>query len=386
MQGDDGFVIRIPRPHYRTGCAAAHKRKIMDIVEATRSYEAWLGAKVDVVKPELTRKHAIMRDSAFQFLRATFYRWIELWPALCQKSDGAPHVLSVGDLHVENFGTWRDAEARLIWGVNDFDEAHPAPYTNDLVRLATSILIAIAEAQLDVDGKKACAAILAGYAKAMKKDDGEPFVLEESHHQLRAIATSDERSPEKYWDKLASEKHVRPPRKAETLLRDHLPRHIRHVRYVARVAGIGSLGLPRYAAYGDEGGGLIGREAKRRVPSAHAWAGSTKALAGNYRAILANAVRMPDPLIWVQNDWLIRRLAPHCESMALADIGSAKALRHVLKAMGAETANIHRGGRAALPRIRKHLAARKDSWLYDDARAMADATVADWKAWKKRTG
>jgi len=32
-------------------------------------------------------------------------------------------VLAVGDLHVENFGTWRDAEGRLIWGVNDFDES-----------------------------------------------------------------------------------------------------------------------------------------------------------------------------------------------------------------------------------------------------------------------
>ena len=31
--------------------------------------------------------------------------------------------LSVGDLHVENFGTWRDSEGRLIWGINDFDEA-----------------------------------------------------------------------------------------------------------------------------------------------------------------------------------------------------------------------------------------------------------------------
>jgi uncharacterized protein (DUF2252 family) len=24
---------------------------------------------------------------------------------------------------VENFGAWRDVEGRLIWGINDFDEA-----------------------------------------------------------------------------------------------------------------------------------------------------------------------------------------------------------------------------------------------------------------------
>ena len=45
----------------------------------------------------------------------------------------------VGDLHVENFGTWRDVEGRLVWGVNDFDEAYALPYTNDLVRLVASV-------------------------------------------------------------------------------------------------------------------------------------------------------------------------------------------------------------------------------------------------------
>ena len=42
----------------------------------------------------------------------------------------------------ENFGTWRDAEGRLIWGVNDFDEAARMPYALDIVRLATSAVLA----------------------------------------------------------------------------------------------------------------------------------------------------------------------------------------------------------------------------------------------------
>ena len=52
-----------------------------------------------------------------------------------------PKVLAVGDLHIENFGTWRDSEGRLVWGVNDFDETWRLPYTQDLVRLTTSTLI-----------------------------------------------------------------------------------------------------------------------------------------------------------------------------------------------------------------------------------------------------
>jgi hypothetical protein len=26
-----------------------------------------------------------------------------------------PRVLGVGDIHLENFGTWRDAEGRMVW-------------------------------------------------------------------------------------------------------------------------------------------------------------------------------------------------------------------------------------------------------------------------------
>lgn len=74
----------------------------------------------------------------------------------------------MGDLHVENFGTWRDSEGRLIWGVNDFDEANPLPYTNDLVRLAASAEIADATQDLSIKPKDACDAILTGY---MKRDE-----------------------------------------------------------------------------------------------------------------------------------------------------------------------------------------------------------------------
>ncbi len=51
-------------------------------------------------------------------------------------------VLAVGDLHVENYGTWRDPEGRWVWGINDFDEAFPMAFTIDLVRLSTSTLFA----------------------------------------------------------------------------------------------------------------------------------------------------------------------------------------------------------------------------------------------------
>ena len=114
----------------------------MDIEESTRRYEEWLGKQTALYRPHLELKHDLMREGVFPFFRATFYRWIQVWPKICSELVAAPKVLSIGDLHVENFGTWRDKEGRLVWGINDFDEAYPLPYTNDLVRLAASAEIA----------------------------------------------------------------------------------------------------------------------------------------------------------------------------------------------------------------------------------------------------
>ena len=119
----------------------------MQIDEATRSYEQWLATHMPLIQADLALKHAAMRHDAFSFLRATFYRWMQLWPAICADVATAPVLLAVGDLHLDNFGTWRDKEGRLVWGINDFDEACHLPYTNDLLRLTVSARLAIIDPQ-----------------------------------------------------------------------------------------------------------------------------------------------------------------------------------------------------------------------------------------------
>src|SRR5256712_8938564 len=110
-------------------------RSEIGIVAATTRYEAWLAERIPLVEPDLELKHHAMSAGIFPFLRATFYRWAARWRALVGDVAAAPTVLAVGDLHVENFGTWRDAEGRLVWGVNDLHEAWPPPDTHDLGRL-----------------------------------------------------------------------------------------------------------------------------------------------------------------------------------------------------------------------------------------------------------
>jgi uncharacterized protein (DUF2252 family) len=127
----------------------------MNIVKATRKFEGWLGLHTKLVTDDLDLKHQLMAESEFSFFRATFYRWVQIWPEVSGDLHRAPLVLAVGDLHVENFGTWRDSDGRLVWGINDFDEAHSLPYTIDLVRLAASALLAKQEEHLAISPKDA---------------------------------------------------------------------------------------------------------------------------------------------------------------------------------------------------------------------------------------
>ena len=195
----------------------------MNIQQATRNYETWLAGRIQVLKTDLAAKHKHMAGDPFSFMRATFYRWAQLFPELCPKLAAAPKVLAIGDLHVENYGTWRDAEGRLIWGINDFDEAFPLPYTNDLVRLAASASLAIELERLSLDPAKACKAILEGYTSGLR-DGGKPFVLSERHRWLRTAVTSELRDPTRFWDKLTVLPLARRvPAEALSLLRQAMP-------------------------------------------------------------------------------------------------------------------------------------------------------------------
>ncbi|HEY2658611.1 MAG TPA: DUF2252 family protein [Caulobacteraceae bacterium] len=354
-----------------------------DIVAATASYEAWLGKQVDLVKSDLKLKHARMADDQFQFFRATFYRWMQLWPRLCPELDAAPRLVAVGDLHIENFGTWRDAEGRLIWGVNDYDEAHPLPYTQDLVRLAASALLAARTGGLSIDPELICAAILKGYGKGLSAG-GRPFVLGADFVWLREIAIADLRDPTRFAARMAAlaKPRYRVPKKVEKALAQQMPEAGLDIIHRHRVAGLGSLGRRRVVALADWRGGIVVREAKPMIPSACVWAqGRPQDAEVFYRAVTDRPDRCPDPWLTVQDGWVIRRLAADSSAIEMARLPRG-AERRLLTAMGRETANVHQTGDCKA--VRADLKARPKHWLQDAAHRMLKALEADWVAWRER--
>ena len=162
----------------------------MDIIKATRDFERWLAKQIPLVRRDVALKHAHMAESPFAFFRATFYRWLQLWHAHCVDVASAPKVLAVGDLHIENFGTWRDQEGRLIWGVNDLDEAWPGPYTLDLIRLSTSAYLAISGEHLELTKREAAEAIEEGYRDALNDGGQASEAPDRGIGQPRASANS----------------------------------------------------------------------------------------------------------------------------------------------------------------------------------------------------
>ena len=66
----------------------------MDIAKATRKYETWLSDHLPLVRADLGLKHRRMREDPFSFLRATFYRWAQMWPTVCAELVLAPSVLA----------------------------------------------------------------------------------------------------------------------------------------------------------------------------------------------------------------------------------------------------------------------------------------------------
>jgi uncharacterized protein (DUF2252 family) len=173
----------------------------MKIFKATRKYEKWLRSELNVFEDDLTLKAQKLAEDRFTFLRGTFYRWMQLWPEVCKKAADAPVVLSVGDLHAANFGTWWDAKGQLIWGVNDFDEAALLPYIQDLIRLAASVELASEIEELKIGLEEACEVIQEGYRKSLESN-GKPIILDDEHDWLRKVYIQNEKSAEKFWSKL----------------------------------------------------------------------------------------------------------------------------------------------------------------------------------------
>jgi uncharacterized protein (DUF2252 family) len=115
----------------------------------------------------LAMKYRNMCSDAFVFLRATchlFYTDLGSERVLRK----APAAWACGDLHLENFGTYKGDNRLVYFDLNDFDEAALAPATCDPLRLVTSIIVGRGSMHVTLQQALAlCATYLDAYSQSL---------------------------------------------------------------------------------------------------------------------------------------------------------------------------------------------------------------------------
>ena len=299
---------------------------------------------------------------------------------------GADESWPWGDLHVENFGSWRDISI-FSFGASTICE-HEIVIRFLLqrfegIRLTVSVRLAIESGEL-AESPKLASRVNSGRLPRPAWMRAKPLVLVDKSTPLRLMARHRLDAPEIFWNKLLSHPPVKKPVPTGVIraIRELLPDEDIPLKFLHRVAGLGSLGKLRFTAVGTWLGGQIAREAGNATPSACLWAQGCKP--GGAIHDISKSFEAPfavDRWYKVRGAWLIRRLSPDCFKIPLSSLPKKLDQTHLLYATGWETANIHLGT-ASAAQIKKHLKQMPKHWLHQAAKTMRDETVKDWKEWR----
>jgi uncharacterized protein (DUF2252 family) len=210
-----------------------------------------------------------MAENMFRFYRGTshlFYEPISKEPLI----KDCPKAWICGDLHLENFGTFRSDNRLVYFDLNDYDEAVLAPVTWEVARLLTSIFVAFES--LDITEKKAfkmASLFLKSYTCTLAR--GKSITIEtrnangivgdflssvskrKQHVLLKKRTTKRNNRLEILMD---HQKHFALDKERRDKIFDHVtewlknddrsPYNYKVIDAVFRMAGTGSLGLNRY--------------------------------------------------------------------------------------------------------------------------------------------
>src|SRR5579863_7860028 len=119
--------------------------------------------------PDMLRvKYKLMEGDAFRFFRGSNHLFFE---DLAVNNPLPPSPISwlCGDLHLENFGSFKGENRLAYFDMNDFDESMLGPCLLDVVRLCTSIFLAAGMIKAGkADCKKLVTTFIQSYASNLK--------------------------------------------------------------------------------------------------------------------------------------------------------------------------------------------------------------------------
>src|SRR5262249_55454621 len=151
--------------------------------------------------PELLRyKVARMAQNPSAFFRGTFHLFARdvlggVGGPLALLGGSGVELDLVGDIHTENYGTYKADDGLVHYDVNDFDETTTGRFDLDVCRLATSFFLSAKERNDTLErGVQVILAGLATYADAVKRlvERGKATPLDVSETSPSGCATVDE--------------------------------------------------------------------------------------------------------------------------------------------------------------------------------------------------
>ena len=236
--------------------------------DVTKRITAFNEAKLPEMRP---LKYRLMLENAFRFFRGTCHLFYEDLAAAAAEFPSAPPGWICGDLHLENFGSYRSDNDQVYFDLNDFDEAILAPVTWEVARLVTSIFVGFeslgiesrrAEKMAKLFLKSYAATLTTGKADyveaAMAKGIICDFLSRVAKRKQRMILAKKASLRKKRVQIVTDNpKHFKLPKEIKRELMEHVTAWLRvdeHSPYnyevvdgVFRLAGTGSVGIERYA-------------------------------------------------------------------------------------------------------------------------------------------
>lgn len=317
----------------------------MNVIDEIRSFNA--GREQE----RLQLKFQKMRMDAFSFFRGTchlFYNRL----AQTRLIKSAPIVWVCGDLHLENFGSYKGSNRLAYFDLNDFDEAALAPASWDLVRILTSLIVGADSLSIRLpEAQKLCSVFLDSYNSALAQ--GKAYWIEDEtarglirnllgslQNRKRAsfIRTRTINKGRTCVLKIDGKKTLAVSDAQRMAVMDFMrgfaktqtqPKFFRVLDVARRIAGTGSLGIQRYVIL-IEGKGSIGGhyllDLKQSLDSCVAshfealqpsWRSQAHRVVELQRRLQAMPVAMLQPVKFNSSTYVLRELQPAEDRVSL---------------------------------------------------------------------
>ncbi|WP_214073031.1 DUF2252 family protein [Mucilaginibacter sp. dw_454] len=232
-------------------------------------YERLTAFNAGLLPDRLPLKYEAMAENAFRFFRGTCHLFYEDLAA-AEPLPLSPLAWVCGDLHIENFGSYKGDNKLVYFDLNDFDEGLLAPASYETVRMVTSIFIAFDNLGFEpAKALKMARLFLKTYSATLAKGKAISIEPRTAKGIVCDFLTSATKSTSKDLLKkrtvskkktimlsLSDERHFKLDGKLRSELKAHVnewiktssdgPYNYKVLNAIFRLAGTGSIGVKRY--------------------------------------------------------------------------------------------------------------------------------------------